>query len=60
MRGLLRGTLVLLLVLWVVGAPSGCSNKGDEGKPNPELKVPNVPPGNRGQGGQQGPPRPLK
>jgi hypothetical protein len=60
MQRLLRDTLVPLLAVLVVSAPSGCSNKGDEGKPNPELKVPNVPPGNRGQGGQQVPPRPLK
>lgn len=60
MQRLLRVTLVLLLAVLVVGAPSGCGSTVDEGKPNPELKVPNVPPGNRGQGGQQGPPRPPK
>jgi hypothetical protein len=59
MQRLLRGTLVLLLAVLIVGAPCGCS-KVDEGKPNPELKVPDVPPGNRGQGGQPGPPRPPK
>jgi hypothetical protein len=58
MRRLFRGVLVLLVVPLLVCAPSGCS-KVEEGKPNPDLKVPDVPPGNRGpgKGGPlQGPP----
>ncbi|GEM_PF-6522703 len=48
MQGVLRGLLVVLLAAVTVGGPVGCSNK--EGSPNPELKIPDVPPSPRGGG----------
>jgi len=47
MRSLFRMGFAVLLASLVVFAPSGCK---DEAKPNPELKVPDVPPGGRDKG----------
>jgi len=44
MRRVFRGALALLLAAPLVGAPIGCK---DEGKPNSNLKVPEVPAGGR-------------
>jgi hypothetical protein len=47
MRRILRGVfLAVLAVVVVLPTGSGCGKP--EGKPNPDLKVPDVPPGGRG------------
>ena len=51
MRRLVHVLLAVLLVTFIGGVPSGCGR--NEGKPNPDLKVPDVPPAggwNLGQG----------
>ena len=58
MDRVLHVVLAGLLVLPVTGS-LGCSGK-DEAKPNPDLKVPDVPPSTReaeGKGGPTGPPK---
>jgi len=46
MRRVFRaGFAVLLAGLLVFGGICGCK---DEGKPNPDLKVPDIPPGGKG------------
>jgi hypothetical protein len=54
MRRVFGGALVVLLATLAVAAPSGCGGK-DEGKPNPALKIPDVPPSTRGKGGAGAP-----
>ena len=41
MRKVLTGVFVMLLALGGVVGPTGCSK---DGEPNPELKIPDVPP----------------
>ena len=48
MQGVLRWLLVTVLVGFVVSVPIGC---GANTEPNPDLKIPDVPPINRGQKG---------
>jgi hypothetical protein len=45
MRSLFRVAVALLLAALVVGAPGGCGKK--QGKPNPELEIPDIPPSER-------------
>jgi hypothetical protein len=52
---LIRIALVVLLAL-PVAAGLGCGGGKNESQPNPDLKVPDVPPGERGAGKSGGPP----
>ena len=51
MQRVFRGALALLMTMVLVGAMSGCK---DEGKPNSNLKIPDVPPGGRDKGDGKG------
>jgi hypothetical protein len=46
MRRVFHVLLAVLLVGFFAGGPSGCGK--EPGKPNPDLKVPDVPPGGHG------------
>ena len=50
----LAPTLVVLALPAGVGL--GCGSSKNDSQPNPDLKVPDVPPGDRGGGGKGGPP----
>ena len=43
MRRVVCVLLAVLVVTFLVGVPTGCGR--NEGKPNPDLKIPDVPPG---------------
>jgi hypothetical protein len=47
MRRVLQAVLALLIPALLVSVPSGCGK--DPGKPNPDLKVPEVAPSERGK-----------
>jgi hypothetical protein len=50
MRRIFQGLLAVWLAAVVVAGPCGCGDK-PQGQPNPDLKVPDVPPSDRSDKG---------